>query len=1419
MMEINKTIELFRSMLNFLSESSDDYFFLWDIPTGQLHLSEKIAEKYDLMQMGEKSCTLADWKRIVYPPDLPALSAQLEQIQRGETLLHDMEYRLINRNGEIVWISCRGKSNLSPEGVPKWMIGRISDSVFKGKLDQLTGAFLMDTLHADIGEMLRTNADGYLLMVELDNLKSINFHSGRQAGDQLLKKVCHAMEDLTNGIRVYRVNGDCFCVCLPENTPQEVEKVFCRLQERLKGQCTLTGGCVPFRQYIIPDAETLYQYAENSLDNAKARGRNTLWFFSAEDYEKDLAALELREDLKKSVHDGFTGFSMVYQPQVGCGQYQLYGCEALLRYHSPNRGDVSPGDFIPVLEQTGLIREVGIWVLREALRQCGIWRQYQPQLHMSVNMSYSQLCEEDITGKVLHTLRQSGLPGSALTIEVTESMQLHDYPYLNDIFRQWKRLGISISVDDFGTGYSSLGRLKEMEIDEIKIDRSFVSNIHNSAYNYRLLSNMLELARVSHIRVCCEGVEQREELEALEKLHPDLIQGFLFGKPSPAEEFTRIWFDSDSDEYRLRTAKNTELSSIHRPVSLSPANYWREDQIVHAIIEASDDIVYVSDLYNYELYYLNPAGQKLMGCSDFKGKKCYQVLQGRSEPCSFCNNQILTADRFYIWERENEYCKRHFLLKDKLIHFQGRQARMEIALDITRNEIVSREVKERLTFARKIVDYTQTISGDEDYDTTIRRILEAVGDFYQADRSYIFQPDPADPTIWNNTFEWCRSSDVIPQQQNLMGVSEKVLHRWLELFRQKESVIIFNPELIRKVSPQEYEMLHAQDISRLIASPLYLGEQLFGFIGVDNPRYFIHDDSHIRVLSSFLLGAVRKKRNDERVSALLHYEYGDILREMGIGLWVIRKNDRGIDEMLADNTMLHVMGVEHDIPSPEECYQFWYSRVNDGYYHYVNQAVEAMYRTGEIVQLEYTWKHPTAGEVVVRCTGKRFTEPDGRISIRGYHRIISNIQRPQFLPDIHQRDVFEFNELSHSIFFHTARTLISGQKQHESDFPESWLREEIVHPHFQKRFSETFSRVRVKSEVSLPEILLKSRKGTYEWFRMLLRHPGTAQQDLDTVVVTIEPVGRERTLELENMRLSQFYQAMLSESIGYAEVDLESGQLKSAGGLWMSYRENYLQTNRHFIEVLSEKLQSLISPEELKLFRSCQTPEGWQQVIRSGKPIRLCYRRPIRNKLSWVELVMHIFQEEITQNVYGLLCLRDINAQKQREDEQLRAASRDPLTGIFNRTAFEQAVTNFVRSSVETPCGVLILMDIDNFKKINDQMGHLKGDEALRIVSHILLMVFGKESIIGRLGGDEFLVFVYNCDYNGLVEKFNLLLEQLQTSQTPPLSSSIGATFVSPENFSYIQSLREADTALYHSKQNGKNQFRFYRSFPSHGER
>ena len=201
--------------------------------------------------------------------------------------------------------------------------------------------------------------------------------------------------------RIYRTNGDCFAVNLPETDARQAEAVFSCARNLLEGQCTLSGGCVPFREYMVPDAETLYQYAENTLDHAKAQGKNRLLFFSADDYEKEIATLELKEDLTGSVQAGFRGFSLCYQPQVCSGTYRLYGAEALLRYTSPRRGSVPPSEFVPILEQSGLIRPVGIWVLDTALEQCRIWRQLEPDFHVSINVSYTQLCEADIVQKVL----------------------------------------------------------------------------------------------------------------------------------------------------------------------------------------------------------------------------------------------------------------------------------------------------------------------------------------------------------------------------------------------------------------------------------------------------------------------------------------------------------------------------------------------------------------------------------------------------------------------------------------------------------------------------------------------------------------------------------------------------------------------------------------------------------------------------------------------------------------------------------------------------------------------------------------------------------------------------------------------------------------------------------------------------------
>ncbi|MGI5963779.1 MAG: EAL domain-containing protein [Lawsonibacter sp.] len=1409
--EPQQTAELYRNMLNALSESSDDYFFLWEVNTDKLYFSGPIEEKYPLALSDRRDCGVKEWLNIVYPQDLPQLQKDLEQIQAGKQTVHNQEYRILNRAGEIVLISCRGKVQLDAQGQPVWMLGRVSDTLVVWKADRLTGAYHMDMLKAELNGLLEQKEQGHLLLVGVDNLKFINLKRGREYGDQVLKRVAWCLEDSTNGKqRIYRMNGDCFAVNLPGMGRQAVEEVFQQMQKRLEGQCTLSGGSVPFLEYHVPNEDTLYQYAENSLDCAKAQGKNTLWFFSADDYEKDLAALELREELEQSIQTGYRGFSVCYQAQVASHTFSLHGAEALLRFESPRQGVVEPEKLIAVLEQTKLIVPVGLWVLRTALEQCRQWREKQPDFCISVNMSYVQLCQEQIAGQVLRLLKESGLPGRALTIEITESMQLYDYPYLNEIIKQWKRYGITISVDDFGTGYSSLERLKQMRVDEIKIDRCFVHNIQRSAYNYRLMSNIMELADSSQVRVCCEGVESTEELEVLEELNPHLLQGFLFSKQCTPEVFQALYLEPESPTYQARVAR--EAGYLQQKGELAPTACppWTEGEIAQAILEAESDIYYVSDLNTYEVYYLSPAGQKLFGVHNYYGKKCYKLFQGLDEPCPFCTNRYLKKDEFYIWAGENQYCGRRFILKDKLLTYQGKRMRMEVALDVTKHEIVSTELRERLSFAEQIAECTATLSKMRSYEDLVEAVLAALGQFYQADHACLFEPDPERPEYWRNAFEWCGagSSSMASEQQQVPVHTLEVL---IPQKSTEQAVIFLNIERLERERPQTWELFRHFQISRIMAVPLWINGKLCGLLGVDNPRYAIDSDTQLQVLSHYLSLAMRKKRDVERLEALTQAGYSQIMGNLGVGLWVIRLDpETGYRDMLADETMLHVLGIT-DAPTAQECYQFWYSRINDGYYDYVNQAVESMIENRHVVQLEYTWKHPVYGEVVVRCTGIRAPDQDGMICLEGYHRMISNIDRPQFMSDVHVRDVFEYNEVNQSIFFHKKRSLLAGEEQHEGNFPQCWIEQEIVHPHFAQGFQELFTRVRIKGDREVPELLLKSKEGTYEWFRLNLRHLGQDQKDLDTVVVVVEPTGAERVQELENIRIRRFYQALLSEAIAYAEVDLESGQVKDIGGVWSIYEQDRRWQSIHFIQMLEERLTQCLAPQELELLKRYRTREGWETMFRENNlSHRFCYRRPVDNEVRWVELVIHIFREDTTQNVYALMYLTDINAAKQREMAQLEAARRDPLTGVYNRVAFEQAVKEYVSHAEEGQCGVLLLLDIDNFKMINDDNGHLAGDQALQTVSHILTEIFRPEDLIGRLGGDEFLVFYKGSEpKDSLRYRLKEVLKRLQQEKFQ-LSSSIGATWVWKEDFDYRVSLNQADVALYQSKKGGKNSFCFF---------
>ena len=966
---------LFSEMLDDLSDCAGEPFVLFDFNTGMAQLSASLLRTNILFELDSNQISLADWRRQVDPRDLSRLKKAVDDLRSGRTKEYNLNYRVRDRLGQSRWVNSRGRVFSDPDGRPLFAMGRLSAIEAIGR--QLE-PFSNLAFRREVREILDGLQPGFLLLVGVDDLKTINLQNGRDFGDALLKDIPRVLRDEAGDRAVYRINGDWFAVNLPSFSREQAEAVFEGLRERMEGQCSLSGGCVAYRDYPATDAATLLLYAESSLDYSKAHGKGVLSFFSAADYEARLRELELREDLQASVNEGFAGFSLQFQAQLRTETYALYGAEALLRYASPRRGEVSPGEFMPLLEQSGLIYPVGLWVIREALRFCREWRRSAPDFHISINMSYSQLTQASIGDDVLEILQKSGLPGEALTIEVTESMELLNYPHLNEVFRRWKKVGIGISVDDFGTGYSSLSRLKEMEIDEIKIDRCFVNGIDKSAYNYRLLRNIVELADSCQIRVCCEGVETQDELAVLEELHPTLLQGFLFSKPCSSEQFAAA-FVAKPPAPRAPHAHRAPLPPAPLDTSL--------EEVAKTILNAENDIFYLSDPTTYELYYLNPAGQKMFGVKDYRGRKCYQVLHGQDTPCGFCTNAYLRKDSFYVWENEHEYCGRHFLLKDRLVQYRGRPVRLEVALDITKQEYVSEAAKERLAFASRIAGYTDTLSSRFSFEDAVNQALASVGDFYQADRAYLFERCPEEEGCWANTFEWC-ADRVESQKGNLQKVAPEAIRRWMEAFDRDETIVLLNLAPLQQTSPLEWEALHSQGIQRLLAVPIREGGVTVAFIGVDNPRYCIRDDAQIRVLASFLLARMRQDRNERRYQALLQSSNQDLMNALNVGFWTFTFHKQGDRrEMTANETAEQLLGMQA-LTDPAERYRFWASRIPAEARAKVNEAVQEMVRSRRIVQVEYPWEHPVDGRITLRFSGLLMQDGPDLIRLKGCSRIV-----------------------------------------------------------------------------------------------------------------------------------------------------------------------------------------------------------------------------------------------------------------------------------------------------------------------------------------------------------------------------------------------------------------------------------------------
>jgi diguanylate cyclase (GGDEF)-like protein len=436
--------------------------------------------------------------------------------------------------------------------------------------DQLTGlpnrTLLLDRLRQTISVAERNDSYCAVLYLDLDNFKALNDTQGHASGDTLLQQVAQRLVDsLRQCDTVARIGGDEFVVmlCSLDATSKPdaaiaVEVVCQKLLKALALPYALTNadfyssasiGVTLFRGQEASVDDVLKQ-ADMAMYQAKSLGGNTFAFF---DPVMESAALEharMESDLRHAIEQD--ELELYYQPQVTGDSGQIVGVEALVRWNHPQRGQVSPIDFIPHAERTGLILPLGQWVLEAACRQLVAWADLAEAAHLTVavNVSAQQFKESGFVDQVIDTLQRTGVNARLLKLELTESIFAGNMDEIVAMMNRLKALGVGFSLDDFGTGYSSLAYLSRLPLDQLKIDRSFVTNIESDENNMAICAATISLAHSLKLKVVAEGVESAQQRHFLSHVHHcDQLQGYLFSRPLPCGAFEALllaWPDRQS---------------------------------------------------------------------------------------------------------------------------------------------------------------------------------------------------------------------------------------------------------------------------------------------------------------------------------------------------------------------------------------------------------------------------------------------------------------------------------------------------------------------------------------------------------------------------------------------------------------------------------------------------------------------------------------------------------------------------------------------------------------------------------------------------------------------------------------------------------------------------------------------------------
>ena len=531
------------------ARAANDGLWDWNLETNVTYYSPrwKNVLGYEENEIGNVP---EEWFERIHPEDIARVKSDISAYLNGQTSQFENEHRLLHKNGTYHWMLSRGMTNRECEGRVSRMAGSLTDITEAKVSDALTGLpnriLFLDRLGRTFERA--KYVDGYryaVLFLDLDRFKVINDSLGHLIGDQLIVETSRRLKGcLHTADTVARLGGDEFTILLEDiKQVDDANKVADRIEKELSAPFILSGQevfvtasigiALSDRSYERP--EDLLRDADIAMYRAKASGRARCELFNAEMRTQAVARLQFENDLRRALLR--REFQVYYQPIVLLETGRISGFEALTRWNHPTRGLISPAEFVPVAEETGLIIPICRWVLQEACRQTKLWQEkysVNPPFMINVNFSWKQLMQPDLVKQIKQVLVETGLNPSSLKLELSERLIADHAQFPNNILQQLSDLGIRVVIDDFGTNSSSLFFLHRLSIDTLKINRHFIDSMGMDAENHLLVRTIVKLTRELGVNVIAVGVENNKQLTELKTLGCEFGQGYYFSSPVDA---------------------------------------------------------------------------------------------------------------------------------------------------------------------------------------------------------------------------------------------------------------------------------------------------------------------------------------------------------------------------------------------------------------------------------------------------------------------------------------------------------------------------------------------------------------------------------------------------------------------------------------------------------------------------------------------------------------------------------------------------------------------------------------------------------------------------------------------------------------------------------------------------------------------